>query len=279
MHLEELPFRRLNQHFRNFNRNHRVIVAKDKLCPSLRSMTDLANAPTSSRIKLFSRFLDWKEVVWLFLTPLMFLPLAWFSDTNYRAFKNEGVKARGQIIEIEYSSRNKLVVQFLDPSGNESTTKIELSKSESLKTDITNNVPGSEWLSHEVGDWVEFQYLASNPAKTSLGESRSRTWPVVFLLIGVGSFFLGVFEVRRIFGHATSAHNALQANSVEIATVETVETDRKKAALGKLIWTDSQGARGESRLQKKANFANLDDGDEIKVFRHGDETWWDGDLR
>ena len=88
-----------------------------------------------------------------------------------------------------------------------------------------------------------------------------------------------MFEVRRIFGHATTAHNALQANSVEIATVETVETDRKKAALGKLIWTDSQGARGESRLQKKANFANLDDGDEIKVFRHGDETWWDGDLR
>ncbi len=147
---------------------------------------------------------------------------------------------------------------------------------------VEDEVSGAFYDRVGIDDEHVIRYLASDPdiIESDIGSYRrgGNVLRLLGLVMGIGGL-----ATLWLFGRQTNrailARRDGERRLAEVVAIAETNVRVNKRRQGRLVWREPDGRVGESLMRDYGELGRLyKGGDEIVVFRLGDEAWWEGDV-
>jgi len=148
---------------------------------------------------------------------------------------------------------------------------------------VAKTVVAAEFFNEtEIGDERVVRYLRAEPGRIVFDRSTFRETGVILRWVGLA---MGIGGLWALWYFGSRANRAVivrrdgDKRFAEVTGIHEMNVEINSHPQGRLLWREDDGQTGESLMRDRFELSRLyKAGDQIVVFRLGDEAFWEGDV-
>lgn len=221
--------------------------------------------------QLYQEIIDRKSYWLLVLAAVVMSTISFFLVKSSLEYQARGIKTEGQVTQV---MRTQIEMDRGKRGGRTALVQHTLPDGETVVARVFD-------AENPYVQRLAFYYLPESPTngRTQIGVFSGQMWldkAVLLLVIPVVCLvFIYPASKRKT---ATKLRQLIENGEGIKVKVAKIQTDDRRKDHAQLLWEAEDGSWGRTERHPKFDFKKIKEGDEITIYRLGNQTWWEGDL-